>query len=105
MEKKDSIPTHVFQQSGEAAGQERVLSKKGGKKRPKARTGTAETGQESYDKAFERLQEIVEGLDAETITGDRLTEHLKEAVGLLAICRRKLGSTEKEVQEILDGLG
>lgn len=104
MEKKDSIPTHVFQQSDETAGQGRVPSK-GGKKRPKARTGTADAGPESYDKAFERLQEIVEGLDAETITVDRLTEHLKEAVGLLAICRRKLGSTEKEVQEILDGLG
>lgn len=59
---------------------------------------------ESYDKAFERLQEIVENLDSESITVDKLTENLKEAVGLLAVCRRKLNSTEKEVQEILRGL-
>ncbi|MCM1530713.1 MAG: exodeoxyribonuclease VII small subunit [Bacteroides sp.] len=67
-------------------------------------TKTSSKKEKSYDKAFERLQEIVESLDAEEITVDKLTENLKEAVGLLAVCRQKLGSTEKEVQEILKGM-
>lgn len=55
----------------------------------------------SYDKAFARLQELVADMESENITVDRLSDRLKEAVGLLKICRAKLFDTEKEVQKIL----
>lgn len=55
----------------------------------------------SYDKAFARLQEIVESFDAEDVTVDKITESLKEAVSLLKTCRSKLSDTEKEVKSLL----
>ncbi len=56
----------------------------------------------SYDKAFARLQALVEDMEAENITVDKLSARLKEAVELLKVCRGRLFDIEKEVGSILE---
>lgn len=55
----------------------------------------------SYDKAFARLQALVEDMEAENITVDKLSARLREAVELLKVCREKLFNAEKEAESIL----
>ncbi len=56
----------------------------------------------SYDKAFARLQALVEDMEAENITVDKLSARMKEAVELLKVCRGRLFDIEKEVGSILE---
>jgi exodeoxyribonuclease VII small subunit len=56
----------------------------------------------SYEKAVERLENIVAELEGGTLELDLLAEHLKEAKELLAFCRTKLTQVETDVQKILE---
>lgn len=55
----------------------------------------------NYEQAYSRLKEIVGKMETDEVNVDEISLYLKEAVGLLSICKEKLYSTEKEVEEII----
>lgn len=57
--------------------------------------------QPAYTEAFEKLEALVEQLEDGDIELDQLTDKIKEANGLIAICETKLRSIEKEVNGAL----
>lgn len=56
----------------------------------------------SYTKAYDELQEIVSEMENSEITIDDLDVKIKRAAELLKICKDKLYSTEKNVQDVLE---
>ena len=56
----------------------------------------------TYTRAFEELQEIVAEMENSEITIDVLDGRIKRASELLKICKDKLFSTEKNVQQVLE---
>lgn len=56
----------------------------------------------SYTEAYNELQEIVLEMENSEISIDELDEKIKRASELLKICKDKLYSTEKNVQDILE---
>ena len=64
--------------------------------------------QPSYTEAFEELQEIVTEIEQGEISVDELSEKVKRASLLISICKKKLATTEEDVNKILkelDGAG
>lgn len=55
----------------------------------------------NYVQAFEELQAIVTEIELGQITVDILSEKVKRASELIAICKTKLTSTEEDVNQIL----
>ena len=55
----------------------------------------------NYARAFEELQGIVSEIELGQITVDILSEKVKRASELIAICKTKLTSTEEDVNQIL----
>ena len=58
----------------------------------------------NYAQAFEELQAIVTEIELGQITVDILSEKVKRASELIAICKTKLTSTEEDVNQILKEL-
>ena len=58
----------------------------------------------NYVQAFEELQAIVTEIELGQITVDILSEKVKRAAELIAICKTKLSSTEEDVNQILKEL-
>ena len=58
----------------------------------------------NYARAFEELQDIVTEIELGQITVDILSEKVKRAAELIAICKTKLSSTEEDVNKILKEL-
>jgi exodeoxyribonuclease VII small subunit len=58
----------------------------------------------SYKKAFDRLQEIQAVIESNRLDVDELTTVLKEASGLLKICKDKLFVVNEETKKILEKL-
>ena len=58
----------------------------------------------NYARAFEELQAIVTEIELGQITVDILSEKVKRASELIAICKTKLTSTEEDVNQILTEL-
>lgn len=59
----------------------------------------------TYTEAYNRLQEIVEKLENESVSVDELTVYLKEAGTLVRDCQAKLRAVKESVEsEKLDGL-
>jgi exodeoxyribonuclease VII small subunit len=58
----------------------------------------------NYMQAFEELQAIVTEIELGQITVDILSEKVKRASELIAICKTKLSSTEEDVNKILKEL-
>ena len=56
----------------------------------------------TYSKAFNELQEIVAEMENSEITIDELDSRIKRASDLLKICKDKLFTTEKNVQQVLE---
>ena len=56
----------------------------------------------TYTKAFNELQEIVAEMENSEITIDELDSRIKRASDLLKICKAKLFTTEKNVQQVLE---
>jgi len=56
----------------------------------------------NYQEAFDEIQEILEEIEGGNISIDELSEKVKRASTLMDICRRKLKSTEDDVQQILE---
>ncbi|HET8736868.1 MAG TPA: exodeoxyribonuclease VII small subunit [Pricia sp.] len=57
-----------------------------------------------YTEAFEELQEIVSEIEAGEISVDELSEKVKRASLLIGICKKKLATTEEDVNTILQEL-
>lgn len=62
------------------------------------------TGTPGYTEAFEELQQIVLEIEQGAIPVDELSEKVKRATLLIGICRKKLNSTEEDVNTILKEL-
>ena len=58
----------------------------------------------NYARAFEELQAIVTEIELGQIAVDILSEKVKRASELIAICKAKLTSTEEDVNQILKEL-
>lgn len=58
----------------------------------------------TYKEAFSELHKIIQDIENENIDIDILSEKIKRASKLMAICQAKLSSTEKEVHELLQHL-
>jgi exodeoxyribonuclease VII small subunit len=56
----------------------------------------------TYSKAFARLQEIVAEIEDGEIDVDALTASVKEATGLVAFCRSRLTTTQREIAQALE---
>jgi exodeoxyribonuclease VII small subunit len=62
------------------------------------------TKEPDYTEAFNELQNIVSEIEAGEISVDELSEKVKRAALLIKICRKKLSSTEEDVNRILKEL-
>ncbi|MCK9561662.1 MAG: exodeoxyribonuclease VII small subunit [Bacteroidales bacterium] len=58
----------------------------------------------SYKDSIQEIEEILAKIEAKEIDLDQLTEHIKRAVELLALCKHKLTTSEKEVYELLKNI-
>jgi exodeoxyribonuclease VII small subunit len=58
----------------------------------------------SYTEAFSRLQEIQNLIESNKLDVDELSSVLKEAAGLLKICKDKLFIVSEETQKILQNI-
>ena len=54
----------------------------------------------SFDKAFEQLQNIVDKLQGEDISIDKLSTELKKANELVKFCKERLREVENDIDEI-----
>ena len=57
-----------------------------------------------YSKAVEKLEDIISKIENETIDVDELSDKVKEAVGLIKLCRQKIQKAELEVKQVVDEL-
>lgn len=57
-----------------------------------------------YTDAFEELQKIVLEIEQGEISVDELSEKVKRAAALITICKKKLTTTEEDVNQILKEL-
>jgi exodeoxyribonuclease VII small subunit len=58
----------------------------------------------NYISAFDELQMIVKEIESGDISVDELSEKVKRASTLIAICKEKLFRTEDDVNQILKDL-
>jgi len=62
------------------------------------------TQKTSYTEAYEELQQIVSELEQGEISIDLLSEKVKRASELIAVCKQKLYATELDVKQVLKTL-
>jgi exodeoxyribonuclease VII small subunit len=55
----------------------------------------------TYEEAYAELTGIMQELEDETISVDKLTLRVKRAMELIRYCREKLLLTEKEINELI----
>jgi exodeoxyribonuclease VII small subunit len=60
--------------------------------------------EKNYAEAFEELQQIVADIEGGEISVDELSSKVKRAAELIKICKKKLSSTEEDVNAILKEL-
>jgi exodeoxyribonuclease VII small subunit len=58
----------------------------------------------TYQSAFKELQQIVVDLEEGEVNVDELSEKVKRATILIAVCKSKLTETEENVNKILKDL-
>ncbi len=58
----------------------------------------------TYQSAFKELQQIVTDLEEGEVNVDELSEKVKRATMLIAVCKSKLTETEEDVNKILKDL-
>ncbi len=56
----------------------------------------------SYEQAMQRLEEIVQGFEQNTLELDQLTAQLAEAQELIKLCNDKLQQVETDVKKLLN---
>lgn len=55
-----------------------------------------------YEEAIKRLEEIVSSIENNSMDIDAISEQVKEAKGLIKLCKERLVKTEKEIQKTLE---
>ncbi|MFC2098506.1 exodeoxyribonuclease VII small subunit [Bacteroidota bacterium] len=58
----------------------------------------------TYGEAMTEIEEILEKIESGKLDVDELTEKVKRVAGLLDTCRKKLKTTETEIQKVIEGL-
>ena len=58
----------------------------------------------TYAAAIEEIEEILEKIESGELDVDGLTEKVRRVADLLEICKKKLKTTEKEIQKVITGL-
>ena len=56
----------------------------------------------TYEQAMQRLEEIVQGFEQNTLELDQLTAQLAEAQELIKLCNNKLLQVETDVKKLLN---
>lgn len=56
----------------------------------------------TYEQAIQRLEEIVQGFEQNTLELDQLTAQLAEAQELIKLCNDKLQQVETDVKKLLN---
>ena len=56
----------------------------------------------TYEQAMQRLEEIVQGFEQNTLELDQLTAQLAEAQELIKLCNNKLQQVETDVTKLLN---
>jgi exodeoxyribonuclease VII small subunit len=64
-----------------------------------------EKKEESYSKAIEKLQKIVAEMEDGNLDVDVLSDKVKEATRLIALCKDKLFKVDEEVQKSFQQVG
>lgn len=57
-----------------------------------------------YQKAVEKLEEIIAKIENETIDVDELSVKVKEAVDLIKVCKSKIEKAELDVKKVVESL-
>ncbi len=57
----------------------------------------------TYTAAIAEIEEILEKIESGELDVDGLTEKVKRVADLLEICKKKLKTTEDEIQKVIDG--
>lgn len=58
----------------------------------------------TYTEAMTEIEEILEKIESGQLDVDELTAKVKRVAGLLELCKRKLKTTETEIQKVIEGL-
>ena len=58
-----------------------------------------------YSKAMERLEQIIQKIENDQVDIDELSDNVKEALGLVKICKDKIEKAELEVKEVVQKFG
>jgi len=58
----------------------------------------------SYQDAISEIEEILEKIESGELDVDSLTGKVRRVAELLETCKKKLRTTEKEIQKVIDGL-
>ncbi len=58
----------------------------------------------TYNEAITEIEEILQKIESGALDVDELTDKVKRVAFLLETCKRKLKTTETEIQKVIDGL-
>ena len=58
----------------------------------------------TYSEAIAEIEEILEKIESGELDVNGLTEKVKRVADLLDICKKKLKTTETEIQKVIEGL-
>ena len=58
----------------------------------------------TYGDAMTQIEDILEKIEAGELDVDELTDKVKRVANLLDICKKKLKTTETEIQKVIEGL-
>lgn len=58
----------------------------------------------TYGEAIAEIEEILEKIESGELDVDELTDKVKRVASLLDICKKKLRTTEAEIQKVIEGL-
>ncbi len=58
----------------------------------------------TYGEAMTQIEEILEKIEAGELDVDELTDKVKKVANLLDVCKKKLKTTETEIQKVIEGL-
>ena len=57
----------------------------------------------TYTAAIAEIEEILKKIESGELDVDGLTERVKRVADLLEICKKKLRTTEEEIQKVING--
>ena len=58
----------------------------------------------TYTQAKNELEQIVQSIESNELDVDALTDKVKRAAELIALCKEKLTKTDKELQKLLQDI-